>query len=102
MQGTILLIDDDAGLCDLIAADLETRGHKARRAYSAEDGLRILADEAIDVVVTDVNMQGMTGVELCRAVRERHEDLPVIVMTAYGTLQGAIDAIRVVDAGMQG
>ncbi len=94
MQGNILLIDDDAGLCELIAADLEARGHKARRAVSAEDGLRILAEHQIDVVVTDVNLHGMTGVELCRLVHERHEELPVVVMTAYGTLEGAIDAIR--------
>jgi two-component system response regulator HydG len=94
MQGNILLIDDDAGLCELIAADLEARGHKARRAVSAEDGLRILAENPVDVVVTDVNLHGMTGVELCRLVHERHEELPVVVMTAYGTLEGAIDAIR--------
>jgi two-component system response regulator HydG len=94
MQANILLIDDDVGLCNLIATDLEARGHKARRAYSAEDGLRVLAQESIDVVVTDVNMHGMTGVELCCAVHERHQDLPVVVMTAYGTLDGAIAAIR--------
>jgi DNA-binding NtrC family response regulator len=94
MQGNILLIDDDVGLCNLIATDLEARGHKARPAYSAEDGLRILMEGTTDVVVTDVNMHGMSGVDLCRAVHERHEDLPVVVMTAYGTLDGAIAAIR--------
>jgi two-component system response regulator HydG len=94
MQGNILLIDDDVGLCNLIATDLEARGHKTRLAYSAEEGLRILGEGSIDVVVTDVNMHGMTGVELCHAVGERHGDLPVVVMTAFGTLDGAIAAIR--------
>jgi two-component system response regulator HydG len=94
MQANILLIDDDAGLCDLIANDLESRGHKCRRAHSAEDGLRLLNDDNFDVVVTDVTMGGMSGVELCRHVRARHEDVPVVVMTAYGTLESAIAAIR--------
>ncbi|HEX4514027.1 MAG TPA: sigma-54 dependent transcriptional regulator [Polyangiaceae bacterium] len=94
MQANILLIDDDAGLCDLIANDLEARGHKTRRAHSAEDGLRLLGEDNFDVVVTDVNMGAMSGVDLCRHVRARHEDLPVVVMTAYGTLESAIAAIR--------
>jgi len=94
MQANILLIDDDASLCDLLANDLEARGHKAKRAHSAEDGLRLLTDDNFDVVVTDVNMAGMSGVDLCRQVRARHEDLPVVVMTAYGTLESAIAAIR--------
>jgi len=94
MQANILLIDDDASLCDLLANDLEARGHHTRRAHSAEDGLRLLADDNFDVVVTDVNMGGMSGVDLCRHVRARHEDLPVVVMTAYGTLESAIAAIR--------
>ncbi|HEY1959493.1 MAG TPA: sigma-54 dependent transcriptional regulator [Polyangiaceae bacterium] len=94
MQANILLIDDDAGLCDLLANDLEARGHRARRAHSAEDGLRLLGEDNFDVVVTDVNMGGMSGVDLCRHVRARHEDLPVVVMTAYGTLESAISAIR--------
>jgi DNA-binding NtrC family response regulator len=94
MQANILLIDDDAALCDLLANDLEARGHRARRAHSAEDGLRLLADDNFDVVVTDVNMPAMSGVDLCRHVRSRHEDLPVVVMTAYGTLESAIAAIR--------
>jgi DNA-binding NtrC family response regulator len=94
MEGTVLLIDDDAGLCEFIATDLESRGHRVHRSSSAEDGLKIIAQQSIDVVVTDVNMAGMTGVELCIAVRARHEGLPVVVMTAYGTLEGAIAAIR--------
>ena len=72
MQANILLIDDDAGLCDLIANDLEARGHKTRRAHSAEDGLRLLSEDNFDVVVTDVNMGGMSGVDLDgRRIRNR-------------------------------
>src|SRR5258708_30917036 len=94
MQGKILLIDDDPGLIDLIGGDLKERGHDVRIATSAEEGLRLLERESIDVVVTDLNMGGISGLDLCRHVRERYEDLPVIVMTAYGTLQVAVEAVR--------
>jgi two-component system response regulator HydG len=94
MQANLLIIDDDVGLCDLIADDLELRGHRTRRVHSAEDGLRLLEEETFDVVVTDINMGGMSGVDLCRHVRARHEDVPVVVMTAFGTLETAIAAIR--------
>jgi len=95
MQSTILLIEDDSDLSDLIVLSLETQGHKVLRAQSAEEALRILVDKPVDAIVTDMNLQqGMTGVELCSAVRERHEDVPVVVMTAYGTLEAAVAAIR--------
>jgi two-component system response regulator HydG len=95
MQNTILLIEDDSALSDLIALSLETQGHKVLKTPSGEAGLRILGSEPIDAVVTDLSLQErMTGVELCSAVRERHEDVPVVVMTAYGTLETAVAAIR--------
>jgi DNA-binding NtrC family response regulator len=94
MQANILLIDDDASLCDLVSHLLESRGHAVRRAHSAEDGLPLLEEGNFDVLITDVNMTPMNGVALCRHVRARHEDIPVVVMTAYGTVDSAVAAIR--------
>jgi DNA-binding NtrC family response regulator len=93
MQSNILLIDDDADICDFVTHTLETRA-SVKRAYSAEDGLRLLRDEDFDLVITDVTMNGMNGIELCRRVRARHEDVPVIVMTAFGSVEWAVGAIR--------
>jgi DNA-binding NtrC family response regulator len=94
MQSNILVVDDDPSLCDLIARDLDSRGHQTRHVQSAEDGLRLLEAHNFDVVVTDVSLGGMSGVELCSQVHARHEDMPVVVMSGYGTVESAVAAIR--------
>jgi DNA-binding NtrC family response regulator len=95
MQPTnILIVEDNVELADLLAIDLKSRGHVTRTAHSAEDALALLRDCAFDVVVSDVNMGGMSGVELCRRVHARREDVPVVLMSAYGTLESAVAAIR--------
>ena len=94
MQANILLIDDDPSLCDLVSHTLESHGHAVRRAHSAEDGIHLLQEGHFDLLITDVNMAPMNGVALCRHVRARHEDLPVVVMTAYGSVESAVAAIR--------
>jgi two-component system response regulator HydG len=94
VQANILIIDDDPGLRELIQHELGARGHKVHAAESAEDGLRLLHTERFDAVLTDVNLGGMTGVAFCGHARTAQPDLPVIVMTAYGTIEAAVGAIR--------
>jgi len=94
VQTNILLIDDDAGLRELLEQELKARGHTVFAAQSAEDGVRLLHTERFDAVLTDVNLGGMTGVAFCDHARSVDPDLPVIVMTAYGTTEAAVGAIR--------
>ena len=94
MQTRILLIDDDPGIRELLEQELKARGHAVFTAQSAEDGLRLLGAERFDAVLTDVNMGGMTGVAFCNHARALDPDLPVIVMTAFGTMEAAVGAIR--------
>jgi two-component system response regulator HydG len=94
VQSNILLIDDDPGLRDLLEGELKARGHAVFSAPSAEDGLRLLHTERFDAVLTDVNLGGMTGVAFCDHARTIDPDLPIIVMTAYGTTEAAVGAIR--------
>src|SRR5256885_11961743 len=94
VQSNILLIDDDSSLSDLVGHELGSRGHKVLTARSAEDGLGVLKSERVDVVLTDVSLGGMTGVAFCGHARTLAPDLPVVVMTAYGTMDAAIGAIR--------
>ena len=93
-MAAILLIEDDTDLCTLISHTLGASGHEVRVVHSAEEGSQALGECDCDVILTDVNMPGMTGVELCRRVHERHEGVPVVVMTAYGTIESAVAAIR--------
>ncbi len=94
MTARILVIDDDETLRGLIEDELTSRKYSVLPVSSAEAGLAKIAEEDIAVVLTDVNMTGITGLELCERVHALREDLPVVVMTAFGTLDTAVAAIR--------
>jgi two-component system, NtrC family, response regulator AtoC len=94
MNGTILIVDDDASMCEVLVERLEGRDYSARFCTRAEEALQVLNEEAIDVVLTDLNMPGMSGIEFCERVVDHRPDLPVMVITAFGTLETAVAAIR--------
>jgi two-component system response regulator HydG len=92
--GRVLMVDDDTSLCELLAADLARRDFRAEWETCARDALGRIGSEEFDVVLTDLKLPRIDGLELCRRVREMREDLPVLVMTAFGSLESAIEAIR--------
>jgi DNA-binding NtrC family response regulator len=94
MSTRILLVDDDAILCETLAVGLRKRGFEVSPQTSAAAGLQALDAGDFDVVVTDLNMRGMGGIELCEHVVANRPDLPVMVLTAFGNLESAIAAIR--------
>jgi len=90
----ILLIDDDATLTDTLALGLRKRGFEVTGCTSAAQAVKSLETEDFDVVVTDLNLHGVGGLELCEHVVANRPDVPVIVLTAFGSLESAIHAIR--------
>jgi two-component system, NtrC family, response regulator AtoC len=90
----ILLVDDDAPLCETLALGLTKRGYRTASCLSAADALARLSAEDFDVVVTDLNMRGTGGIELCERIVANRPDIPVIVLTAFGSLDTAVSAIR--------
>src|ERR1700722_3961386 len=94
MPGRVLIIDDDETMRHILEAELSQRGFRASSRASGDEGLALLATEDFDVVLTDVNMPGMTGVDLCHRIVSNREDLPVVVMTAFGNVETAVLAIR--------
>src|SRR5688500_4828937 len=94
MAGHILIVDDDAALCDMLCGALRRRGFSATSCNSAPDALRELSERPPDVVVTDINMADMSGLDLCRRLAETRADVPVVVITAFGSMETAIEAIR--------
>jgi len=94
VQGRILIIDDDRSMCEILDSALRRRDFEVAWRTTPDEGLRALADQDFDVVVTDLNMQGMSGVDLCRQIAENREDIPVVVMTAFGSMETAVAAIR--------
>lgn len=94
VNGTILVVDDDEDTAELLADGLRRRGHVAEAVFSGHACLERVRELRADVVITDVEMPGVSGIDLCRALRVRHPDLLPIVLTGVGNLEMAIAAIR--------
>jgi DNA-binding NtrC family response regulator len=90
----ILVTDDDPVSCELFAEVLENEGYRVDRALNGEDALRQLRQGAYGLLLVDVRLPGMSGLEVTRAVRTTHPELPIVVMTAFGSMEIAIEAIR--------
>jgi two-component system response regulator HydG len=94
MSGRILVVDDDQSMCELIDADLSRRGFQISWYTSANEAFRVLQDKEFDIVLTDLQMPGMDGIDLCNRIVSNRPDIPVIVITAFGSLETAIQAMR--------
>jgi DNA-binding NtrC family response regulator len=92
--GRVLVIDDDKGQQSLLASFLRGQRFSVFTASSGDEGLRILETEDIDVMISDVRMPGMSGLDALRQAREKHPGLPVLMVTAYPDIRDAIGAIR--------
>jgi phosphoserine phosphatase RsbU/P len=89
-----LVVDDDPDINRLVRVRLTTRGYQVTAAANGEEALRLLADDPFDLLFLDVSMPGIGGLEVLDTVRERALDLAVIMMTAFGSEQVAIEALR--------
>jgi two-component system response regulator HydG len=94
VNGTILIVDDDDDTAILLRDSLRKRGFAVDAVNSAQQCLEHLRTDPADVVVTDVQMSGMSGIELCQELRQRYPDLLPLVLTGQGGLDTAIAAIR--------
>jgi DNA-binding NtrC family response regulator len=91
---TVLIVDDERTLGRAIKAFLEASGYEAELVQSAEQALEMLERLRPDVVFTDVKLPGLSGIELLRRVREFDPAIAVVVMTAFGTIEGAVEAVK--------
>ncbi len=94
MKTRVLLVDDDESFCETMEIGLRRRGHETTSRASADAALATLGTDDFDVVVTDLNMRKVSGIELCERVVEQRPDVPVVVLTAFGSLDTAVAAIR--------
>jgi DNA-binding NtrC family response regulator len=94
MSARILVVDDEPRMAEVMAAALTRAGHEAETQTSAAAALRAMDERPADVVVSDWKMPDMDGVALMRAVHERRPGLPVILVTAHGSVPAAVAAMR--------
>ena len=90
----ILVVEDDLQLRDAVCLTLECAGHQVMGAADGPAALRLLEREAFNLVVSDLRMQPMDGIELLKAIRTNSPHLPVLLMTAFGDVDKAVSAMR--------
>ena len=91
---TILIVDDDADMRELAYDMLKDRGHQVTMAGSGEEALKRLTEKDYAVVLTDLRMKGMQGLELLTQIKRDHPDINVILMTAFGSVETAVEAMK--------
>ncbi len=90
----VLVIDDDESLGQCVECILQMAGHKAVFCTNGSQGLERLAADSFDLVITDLKLPDVTGIDIVRAVKERGDDLPVILMTSFSSVESAVEALR--------
>ena len=91
---TVLIVDDEKNYPHILSAVLEEEGFEALTAHSGHEALEILGDADVDLVLTDMKMPAMDGMELLERIKAKELDLPVIMMTAHGTVDKAVEAMQ--------
>src|ERR1700720_1353881 len=91
---TILIIEDEAKMRRLLELNLGEDGFKTLSAGDAETGLKLLAPESIHLVLTDLRLPGMSGLEFLQTAKQQNPALPIVVMTAFGSVETAVEAMK--------
>ncbi|MEI6896473.1 MAG: sigma-54 dependent transcriptional regulator [Psychromonas sp.] len=93
-QGRLLIVEDDAGLREALIDTLLLAGYHCEEVDSGEAALLILNKKKFDMVISDIQMGGMSGLTLLKNIKSKYPTLPVLLMTAYATINDAVNAIR--------
>jgi DNA-binding NtrC family response regulator len=90
----VLIVDDEANVRKVLTALLEQAGYRTSPAASGEEALDLVRAQDPDLVLTDLRMPGMDGLELLRTLREEFPEIPVVLLTAHGTVEAAVEAMK--------
>lgn len=94
MGTTVLLVDDEKAFVETMTKRLDKRGLKVLNAFSGQEGLDILAEEKVDVVILDVKMPGMDGTEALQKIKTSYPLVEVVMLTGHATVESAIDGMK--------
>jgi len=90
----ILVVDDEVNVRRVLGAMLEQAGYRTARASSGEEALQLVRSQDPDLVLTDLKMSGMDGLDLLRHLRADFPEIPVVLLTAHGTVETAVEAMK--------
>ncbi|HEX9912576.1 MAG TPA: sigma-54 dependent transcriptional regulator [candidate division Zixibacteria bacterium] len=93
-KGNILVVDDEVVICKSIQRILSPEGYEVKTALSGEEALEKISQESFDIVITDLKMPGMDGMELLAKIKEKDPEIIVIIITGYSTVQTAVQAMK--------
>ena len=92
--GNILVVDDDSDIREVLGDRLESLGYRVLAAETAKAGLELLERQNPQLVLLDIEMPDMNGIDMLREIRRREHDVTVVMITAYGTIERAVDAMK--------
>lgn len=94
MSGKVLIVDDEKLMRISLESQLKKEGYDVKSMDNAIDGLKIVKSEEFDVVLTDLRLSGMSGIDFLKEIKKYNQEIIVVIMTAYGTLESAVSAIK--------
>jgi DNA-binding NtrC family response regulator len=94
MNERLLIVEDEETLCQSLKRVLEKEGYSVDTSNTAESAYDVFEAEFYDVIITDIILPGMTGIELLKKIKEKLPEQIVIIMTAYASLETAVEALR--------
>lgn len=94
MSSKVLIVDDEKLMRISLESQLKKEGYNIKSVDNAIDGLKMVKSEEYDVVVTDLRLSGMSGMDFLKEIKKHNQEIIVVIMTAYGTLESAVSAIK--------
>ena len=94
IEASVLVVDDQAPIRESMVITFRREGYAVSSAASGHQALELLAQKPFDLIITDLRMTGMSGIDVLKKTKELFPDTEVVVMTAYGTIEGAVEAIK--------
>ncbi len=90
----VLIVDDEKDFVEIFSLRLETQGEKVFTAFSGKEALKVLEQKPIDVVILDIRMPGMDGIDTLKEIKKRYPNVEVILLTGHGSTETAVDGMK--------
>ena len=90
----VLIVDDEKDFVEIFSLRLETQGEKVFTAFSGKEAVKVLEQKPIDVVILDIRMPGMDGIDTLKEIKKRYPNVEVILLTGHGSTETAVDGMK--------